>query len=75
MNAYDEGGSVVVDVVRHPKMFASDKPGPNEEVPTLDRWTIDLNAGKVLRRGEGRLQVRNHLTGRNVRALRAGDCL
>ncbi|RHW24867.1 carotenoid oxygenase [Nocardioides immobilis] len=47
MNAYDEGDSVVVDVVRHPKMFASEFRGPVEDPPTLDRWTIDLNAGKV----------------------------
>ena len=47
MNAYDENGSIVVHVVRHPRMFASEIPGPNEDAPTLDRWTIDLNAGKV----------------------------
>ena len=48
MNAYDENGSIIVQVVRHPRMFASEIPGPNEDAPTLDRWTIDLNAGKVL---------------------------
>ncbi len=48
LNAYDDGGSIVVDVVRHPKMFATDHLGPNEGAPTLDRWTIDLAAGKVL---------------------------
>ncbi len=51
MNAYDsdEGvnGSVVLDVVRHPKMFATDLRGPNEGPPTLDRWTVDLAEGKV----------------------------
>jgi carotenoid cleavage dioxygenase len=51
MNAYDSeegvGGSVVLDVVRHPKMFATDLRGPNEGPPTLDRWTVDLSEGKV----------------------------
>jgi carotenoid cleavage dioxygenase len=47
MNAYDEGDTVVLDVVRHPKMFATDFNGPNEGAPTLDRWTVDLADGKV----------------------------
>ena len=48
MNAYDDGDRVVIDVVRHPKMFATDMHGPNEGLPSLDRWTVDLSAGKVL---------------------------
>jgi carotenoid cleavage dioxygenase len=48
LNAYDANGSVVVDVARHPKMFDRDIYGPAEEPPTLDRWTIDLDAGKVI---------------------------
>jgi carotenoid cleavage dioxygenase len=51
LNAYDRtdetGDTVVLDVVRHPKMFATDPHGPNEGQTTLDRWTIDLAAGKV----------------------------
>ncbi|GAA1718239.1 carotenoid oxygenase family protein [Fodinicola feengrottensis] len=47
LNAYDDGDSVVLDVVRHPKMFATDFHGPNDGVPTLDRWTIDLAGGKL----------------------------
>jgi carotenoid cleavage dioxygenase len=34
--------------VRHPRMFDQDIHGPGEEPPTLDRWTIDLAAGKVI---------------------------
>ena len=30
MNAYDEGDTVVLDVVRHPKMFDTERLGPNE---------------------------------------------
>jgi len=48
MNAYDDGDRVVIDVVRHPKMFATDMHGPNEGLPSLDRWTVDIRQGKVL---------------------------
>lgn len=48
MNAYDDGDTVVLDVARHPTMFKHSTIGPNDQqVPTLDRWTVDLNAGKV----------------------------
>ncbi|MBJ7337064.1 carotenoid oxygenase family protein [Mycolicibacterium sp.] len=47
MNAYDDGDTIVLDVVRHPKMFDTDHLGPNEGPPTLDRWTVDLIDGKV----------------------------
>jgi carotenoid cleavage dioxygenase len=48
MNAYDDGDTVVVDVCRHPTMFAKSTEGPNDGgTPTLDRWTIDTAAGKV----------------------------
>ena len=49
MNAYDDpSGTIVVDVARHPSMFRTELLGPNEGPPTLDRWTIDPAAGKVL---------------------------
>ena len=48
MNAFDDGDSVTVDVARHPTMFKRSSVGPNDGgAPTLDRWTIDLSAGKV----------------------------
>jgi len=47
MNAYDDGDTIVLDVVRHAKMFDTDHLGPNEGPPTLDRWTVDLADGKV----------------------------
>lgn len=47
LNAYDDGDGIVVDVVRHETMFADDRYGPADHPPTLDRWTIDLGAGKV----------------------------
>lgn len=47
MNAYDEGDTIVLDVVRHQRVFDHDRLGPTESAPTLERWTVDLNAGKV----------------------------
>jgi len=49
LNAYDDGdGRIVLDLVRHPSSFRSDLNGPAEGATTLDRWTIDLVAGKVI---------------------------
>ncbi len=48
MNAYDDGDHIVLDVVRHPRMFDRVRNGPDDGVPTLDRWTIDRSAGKVI---------------------------
>ncbi|EKF25703.1 retinal pigment epithelial membrane family protein [Mycolicibacterium hassiacum DSM 44199] len=47
LNAYDDGDTVVLDVVRHPKMFDTHRLGPDEGDPTLDRWVVDLADGKV----------------------------
>jgi carotenoid cleavage dioxygenase len=48
VNAYDTpGGQVVLDVIRHPKMFASDLRGPDEGAPTLERWTLDPGTGRA----------------------------
>jgi carotenoid cleavage dioxygenase len=46
LNAYEQDGSVVVDVCRYPTMFAPGHVGP-DAMPTLDRWTIDLAARKI----------------------------
>lgn len=47
LNAFDDGDDVVVDLVRHDKMFATDRNGPNEGLPTLERWTFDRSTGRV----------------------------
>jgi carotenoid cleavage oxygenase len=47
MNAYDDGDTIVLDVVRHPKVFDTNHLGPTGGAPTLDRWTVDLADGKV----------------------------
>ena len=73
VNAYDlPDGKVVVDVVRHPKTFATEFIGPFEGAPTLDRWTIDPLAGKVLEerlddRGQEFPRIDERLIGRRNR--------
>jgi carotenoid cleavage dioxygenase len=72
MNAYDEDDTIVLDVVRHPKMFATDHRGPNEGAPTLERWTVDLADGKVREsrfddRGQEFPRVDERLMGRRHR--------
>jgi carotenoid cleavage dioxygenase-like enzyme len=72
LNAYDDGERIVLDVVRHPKMFAKNLLGPNEGKPTLDRWTIDTSAGKVLEeriddRGQEFPRVDERVVGRRHR--------
>jgi carotenoid cleavage dioxygenase len=48
MNAYDDAdGKVVLDVVRHPKMFDTDTNGPNEGPPVLERWRLDPKGGAI----------------------------
>jgi len=48
LNAYDDGDRIVLDVVRHEKTFATRHDGPDEGPTSLERWTVDLAAGKVL---------------------------
>ncbi len=45
MNAYDDGTSIVLDVVRYPELWRSN--ARRFEVATLHRWTIDTVAGTV----------------------------
>ena len=45
MNAFDDGDAVVMDVVRHPRIF--DRSGPGEGEPRLVRWRLDLASGKL----------------------------
>jgi carotenoid cleavage dioxygenase len=48
MNGFeDSDGRVVLDVVRHSEMFASDMRGPSDGSSTLDRWLIDPKGGPV----------------------------
>jgi carotenoid cleavage dioxygenase len=48
MNAFDDNGSVVVDVPKYETMMKHSRIGPNDgALPALERWTIDPAAGKV----------------------------
>ena len=48
LNAYDaDDGTVVIDVVRHPAVFATDLVGPNEGPTRLERWHCDPVTGRV----------------------------
>jgi carotenoid cleavage dioxygenase-like enzyme len=51
LNAFDTrtpaGDRVVMDVVRHPRMFATRVNGPDEGATTLERWTLDPVAGTI----------------------------
>jgi carotenoid cleavage dioxygenase len=73
LNAYDDADKVVVDVSRHPDMFKAEQNGPAaSSAPTLDRWTIDLNAGKVIEerlddRGQEFPRVDDRVVGRRHR--------
>jgi carotenoid cleavage dioxygenase len=48
MNAYEDGDSIVLDVVSYPDMFRREEvKGDLVDRQSFDRWTIDLNSGKV----------------------------
>ena len=47
LNAHDDGDRVVIDAVRHPKMFDRHRLGPDEGPPVLWRFTIDTATGRV----------------------------
>lgn len=47
MNAFESPERVVLDVVRHPKVFDRELRGPDEGTSTLERWTLDPATGRV----------------------------
>jgi carotenoid cleavage dioxygenase len=50
VNAYETGRTIVVDAVRHNRVFAADPLAPGESAPTLCRWTLGLDSGTVTER-------------------------
>ena len=48
LNAYDDGDRTIVDVIRHPRMFADEQTGPGEGLPALARWTLDRSSGRLV---------------------------
>jgi carotenoid cleavage dioxygenase-like enzyme len=49
LNAYDDGNSVVMDVIRYDQAFDT-APGEviSSDLPSLARWTIDLGTSRVM---------------------------
>ena len=47
INAFDDGDRVVIDAVRHPKMFDHDHLGPNEGSPSIWRYVLDRATGRA----------------------------
>ncbi|MEU5846872.1 carotenoid oxygenase family protein [Saccharopolyspora shandongensis] len=47
LNAYETETGLVLEIVRHAKVFDADLSGPSEGAPTLDRWTVDFKSGRV----------------------------
>jgi carotenoid cleavage dioxygenase len=47
VNAFEQDGRVVADVVRHRSTFVTDRHGPFEAMPSLERWSIDPAASSV----------------------------
>ena len=79
LNAFDEGDTLVIDLVRHPAMFRTDRLGPDDGIPTLERWTVDPSTGHVDRaeidgraqefpRADERLAGRRHRFGYSLGA-------
>lgn len=48
VNAYDVDGGVVIDVIRHERVFDRDRRWPRESAPALWRWRVDTAAGTVI---------------------------
>ena len=46
LNAFEDGGRVVLDVVRYARMFDGTR-GPDDAPPLLWRWTLDTATGSV----------------------------
>ena len=72
MNAYDDGDEVVLDAVRHPRVFDRDRRGPNEGDPVLTRWRLNAKTGAATEHViDGRPQefprINESLTGRRYR--------
>ncbi len=47
LNAFDDDGAVVVDLIRYAKMFDTHLNGPDEGPQSFERWRIDPVLGKV----------------------------
>ncbi len=48
VNAYESGRHIVLDVIRHQRVFDRDRLRPGESAPALWRWTVDTLSGTVV---------------------------
>lgn len=73
LNAFDlPDGRIQLDVVVHPRTFDQNVHGPDEGSPTLQRWILDPEAGRVSTallddRGQEFPRVDERLVGRDAR--------
>ncbi len=72
LNAYEDGDAIVLEVIRHDKVFDRNLAGPTDCLPGLARWTVDVNAGKVREevvdgRGQEYPRIDERLLGRRHR--------
>ena len=84
LNSYEtDDGRIVLDAVRHPKMFDTHMIGPDEGPPRLERWEFDLTSGRVTTetiddRPQEFPRMRENLVGRPYRygySVAAGSAL
>jgi carotenoid cleavage dioxygenase-like enzyme len=50
LNAYETDRRIVIDLIRHERVFDRDPLRPSESNPTLWQWTVDLPSGMVTER-------------------------
>jgi carotenoid cleavage dioxygenase len=48
LNAYERGRRIVIDLVRHERVFDREPLRPGESDPSLWRWTVDVPSGTVV---------------------------
>ena len=71
-NAYEERGQILIDLVRHPRMFDTCLTGPGDGSPRVERWSVDLRSHRVIQdivddRAQEFPRINAALTGRRNR--------
>lgn len=85
LNAWDDGSTVVIDLVQYPKMFDVHRLGPDDAAPQLWRYRLDTATGTATAkqvsdigmefpRVDERLVGRRHRYGYGAEIRRVGDC-
>lgn len=71
-NAYEERAQIVIDLVRHPRMFDTCLTGPGDGQMRVERWCVDLKTKRVIQdvvddRPQEFPRINDALTGRRHR--------